>query len=56
MNIPPRPLSLGLANAVESVYSSDTYAGVVELVDALDSKSCILRMCRFESDRPHHAY
>ena len=29
------------------------YGGVAELVDALDSKSCGLRPCQFESDHPY---
>ena len=28
--------------------------GMAELVDALDSKSCGLRPCQFESDYPYH--
>ena len=33
------------------IYSS--YGGMAELVDALDSKSCGLRPCQFESDYPY---
>ena len=29
------------------------YGDVAELVDALDSKSCGLRPCQFESDHPY---
>ena len=29
------------------------YGGMAELVDALDSKSCGLRPCQFESDYPY---
>ena len=31
-----------------------TNAGVAELADAHDSKSCALKACRFESDLRHH--
>ncbi len=42
-----------MAKQLSRCRTSITHAGVVELVDAPDSKSGVLRTCRFESDHPH---
>ena len=50
----PRLLFIDRIVSLSNMAALNAYAGVAELVDALDSKSSSPGECRFESDHPYH--